>query len=123
MSFSPNAEFLLAETSEICEDLFRAKSFPIDYLSPAHTHALASSRRSVHITMAAMMSAAAVSARVAPAASGKKMTARTSAFSAAMPKAAKRANACVVSRGAMRVVAEVEEAIVKIGTRGRCVLP
>jgi len=68
--------------------------------------------------MAAMMSAAAVSARVAPAASGKKMTARTSAFSAAMPKAAKRANACVVSRGAMRVVAEVEEAIVKIGTRG-----
>ena len=59
--------------------------------------------------MAAMMSAAAVSARVAPAASGKKMTARTSAFSAAMPKAAKRANACVVSRGAMRVVAEVEE--------------
>jgi hypothetical protein len=99
LSFSPNAEFLLAETSEICEDLFRAKSFPIDYLSPAHTHALASSRRSVHITMAAMMSAAAVSARVAPAASGKKMT------------------------GAMRVVAEVEEAIVKIGTRGRCVLP
>lgn len=68
--------------------------------------------------MAAMMSAAAVSARVAPAASGKKMSARSSSFSAAMPKAAKRVNASVKSRGAMRVVAEVDEPIVKIGTRG-----
>jgi hypothetical protein len=71
--------------------------------------------------MAAMMSAAAVSARVAPAASGKKMSARSSSFSAAMPKAAKRVNASVKSRGAMRVVAEVDEPIVKIGTRGRYV--
>ena len=69
--------------------------------------------------MAAMMSSAAMSARVAPAASGKKMQARSSAFSAAMPKAAKRTSASVRSRGAMRVVAEVEEPIVKIGTRGR----
>lgn len=67
-----------------------------------------------------MMSTAAMSARVvAPAASGKKMQARSSAFSAAMPKAVKRSNATVKSRGAMRVVAEVEEPIVKIGTRGR----
>jgi len=65
-----------------------------------------------------MMSSAAMSARVAPAASGKKMQARSSAFSAAMPKAAKRTSASVRSRGAMRVVAEVEEPIVKIGTRG-----
>lgn len=70
--------------------------------------------------MSAIMSATAMSARVvAPAASGKKMQARSSAFSAAMPKVAKRASASVRSRGAMRVVAEVEEPIVKIGTRGR----
>jgi hypothetical protein len=69
--------------------------------------------------MAAMMSAVAVSARVAPAASGKKMSARSSAFSAALPKASKRASASVVSRGVVRVVAEVDEPIVKIGTRGR----
>ena len=74
---------------------------------------------STHVKMAAMMSSAAVSARVAPAASGKKIGARSSAFSAAMPVAAKRVNASVKSRGAMRVVAELEEPLVKIGTRGR----
>merc|ERR1719409_2318999 len=63
-----------------------------------------------------MMSTAAVSARVAPAASGKKMSARSSAFSAAMP--AKRVTATVRARGAVRVVAELEEPLVKIGTRG-----
>ena len=57
--------------------------------------------------------------RVCPAASGKKIGARSSAFSAAMPVAAKRVNASVKSRGAMRVVAELEEPLVKIGTRGR----
>ena len=69
--------------------------------------------------MAAMMSSAAMSARVAPAAAGNKMQARSSAFTAAMPKAVKRTSATVRSRGAMRVVAEVEEPLVKIGTRGR----
>ena len=57
--------------------------------------------------MSAIASSALV-ARVAPAASGKKMSARSSSFSAAMPKAAKRVNASVKSRGAMRVVAEVD---------------
>lgn len=70
--------------------------------------------------MAAIKSAAAITAHVvAPAASGKNMQARSSAFSAALPKAAKRAYASVRSRGAVRVVAEVVEPIVKIGTRGR----
>lgn len=70
--------------------------------------------------MAATMSAAAMSARVVtPAASGKKMAARSSTFSAAMPKQAKAAKASVRARGALRVVADVEEPIVKIGTRGR----
>ena len=75
--------------------------------------------------MAAMMSTAAVSARVAPAASGKKMSARSSAFSAAMPAMmpAKRVTATVRARGAVRVVAELEEPLVKIGTRGRCAAP
>ena len=90
--------------------------------SHAHTHTRSPRRQRFVHTMTAMMSAAAVSARVAPAASGKKMSARSSSFSAAMPKQSKRVNASVVSRGAMRVVAEVEEPIVKIGTRGRYVL-
>jgi|AntAceMinimDraft_5_1070358.scaffolds.fasta_scaffold11278_3 hypothetical protein len=72
--------------------------------------------------MAATMSATIMTARVvAPAGSGKKLQARSSAFAAAGPKtAARRASASAArARGAVRVVAEVEEPLVKIGTRGR----
>eukprot|EP00740_Mantoniella_antarctica_P007227 CAMPEP_0181365212 /NCGR_PEP_ID=MMETSP1106-20121128/9921_1 /TAXON_ID=81844 /ORGANISM="Mantoniella antarctica, Strain SL-175" /LENGTH=374 /DNA_ID=CAMNT_0023480221 /DNA_START=75 /DNA_END=1199 /DNA_ORIENTATION=- len=67
------------------------------------------------------MSATIMTARVvAPAGSGKKLQARSSAFAAAGPKtAARRASASAArARGAVRVVAEVEEPLVKIGTRG-----
>jgi len=66
--------------------------------------------------MAATMSAMRAVAVAPAAASSRKMQARSSTFSAAMPKAAKRATVSV--RAALRVSAALEEPLVRIGTRG-----